>query len=241
MKYSKGIKIKIIDFKEKTMKNRNLKEKLSPEFADLLRDMIYSIEALDEYGDIENLFSSSLWKKVWDAKERAEEILNENGLKEKKGLKESHGFDPETEYLFGLTIYTDMDGLKDFIEDEGWEVDWSEVNKVSSALDFAIEAQVAKEIGHVAVEEFHDDDSYNCTFWVGYDDAKANKYLKDLHSYGDYNRNEDTVIRYDCDEVADDAIDKLEKKFDESLLSALRECVIVEISIPTEHFENLEL
>ena len=58
-----------------------LHEKLSDEFADLLYELIHSIDELNEYGDIENLFASSRWAKAWDVKERAEEILKENGLK----------------------------------------------------------------------------------------------------------------------------------------------------------------
>lgn len=42
------------------MNQRKLKEKLSNEFANLLRQLINSVDELDEYGDIENLFSSSL-------------------------------------------------------------------------------------------------------------------------------------------------------------------------------------
>lgn len=63
------------------MNQRKLKEKLSNEFADLLRQLINSIDELDEYGDIENLFSSSLWLKAFYVRDRAEEILKEHGLK----------------------------------------------------------------------------------------------------------------------------------------------------------------
>ena len=60
---------------------KSLKEKLSNEFADLLRQLINSVDELDEYGDIENLFSSSLWLKAFYVRDRAEEILKEHGLK----------------------------------------------------------------------------------------------------------------------------------------------------------------
>ena len=63
------------------MNQRKLKEKLSNEFANLLRQLINSVDELDEYGDIENLFSSSLWLKAFYVRDRAEEILKENGLK----------------------------------------------------------------------------------------------------------------------------------------------------------------
>ena len=62
------------------MNQRKLKEKLSNEFANLLRQLINSVDELDEYGDIENLFSSSLWLKAFYVRDRAEEILKENGL-----------------------------------------------------------------------------------------------------------------------------------------------------------------
>ena len=92
----------------------------------------------------------------------------------------------------------------------------------------------AKEIGNVAVEEFHDDNSYNCTFWVRFDDVKANKYMKNLSYFDDYTRGNSTVFMYDIDEILDNEIDKLEKKYDSDILGILRECVTVEIEVPTE-------
>ena len=100
-------------------------------------------------------------------------------------LKESQGFDEENEYVLGLSIITYQSLLEDTFESEGLEVDWNYINKVSSELDYAIERKFAKEIGHVAVEESHDDNSYNCTFWVRFDDVKANKYMKNLSYFDD--------------------------------------------------------
>ena len=149
-------------------------------------------------------------------------------------LKESHGFDEENEYVLGLSIVTNQSLIEDTFESEGLEVDWNYINKVSSELDYAIERKFAKEIGNVAVEEFHDDNSYNCTFWVRFDDVKANKYMKNLSYFDDYTRGNSTVFMYDVDEILDNEIDKLEKKYDSDILGILRECVTVEIEVPTE-------
>lgn len=149
-------------------------------------------------------------------------------------LKESHGFDEENEYVLGLSIVTNQSLIEDTFESEGLEVDWNYINKVSSELDYAIERKFAKEIGNVAVEEFHDDNSYNCTFWVRFDDVKANKYMKNLSYFDDYARGNSTVFMYDIDEILDNEIDKLEKKYDSDILGILRECVTVEIEVPTE-------
>ena len=149
-------------------------------------------------------------------------------------LKESHGFDEENEYVLGFSIVTNQSLIEDTFESEGLEVDWNYINKVSSELDYAIERKFAKEIGNVAVEEFHDDNSYNCTFWVRFDDIKANKYMKNLSYFDDYTRGNSTVFMYDIDEILDNEIDKLEKKYDSDILGILRECVTVEIEVPTE-------
>ena len=149
-------------------------------------------------------------------------------------LKESQGFDEENEYVLGLSIVTNQSLIEDTFESEGLEVDWNYINKVSSELDYAIERKFAKEIGNVAVEEFHDDNSYNCTFWVRFDDVKANKYMKNLSYFDDYTRGNSTVFMYDIDEILDNEIDKLEKKYDSDILGILRECVTVEIEVPTE-------
>ena len=149
-------------------------------------------------------------------------------------LKESHGFDEENEYVLGLSIVTNQSLIEDTFESEGLEVDWNYINKVLSELDYAIEKKFAKEIGNVAVEESHDDNSYNCTFWVRFDDVKANKYMKNLSYFDDYTRGNLTVFMYDVDEILDNEIDKLEKKYDSDILGILRECVTVEIEVPTE-------
>ena len=149
-------------------------------------------------------------------------------------LKESQGFDEENEYVLGLSIVTNQSLIEDTFESEGLEVDWNYINKVLSELDYAIEKKFAKEIGNVAVEESHDDNSYNCTFWVRFDDVKANKYMKNLSYFDDYTRGNLTVFMYDVDEILDNEIDKLEKKYDSDILGILRECVTVEIEVPTE-------
>jgi len=156
----------------------------------------------------------------------------------KKSLKESHGFDEENEYMLGLSVVTNESLIEDTLEEDGLEVDWDYISKVSSELDYAIERKFAKEIGHVAIEEFHDDDSYNCTFWVRFDDSKANKYMKNLNYFDDYTRGNSTVFMYDVDEILDNEIDKLEKKYDSDILGILRECVTVEIEVPTESVFN---
>ena len=156
----------------------------------------------------------------------------------RKSIKETHGFDEENEYMLELSVVTNESLIKDTLEEDGLEVDWDYISKVSSELDYAIERKFAKEIGHVAIEEFHDDDSYNCTFWVRFDDAKANKYMKNLNYFDDYTRGNSTVFMYDVDEILDNEIDKLEKKYDSDILGILRECVAVEIEVPTESVFN---
>jgi len=78
--YDKGF-LDFMDVYSKKFFRKSMKEKLSKEFADLLRQLINSIDELDEYGDIINLFSNSLWVKAFDVRDRAEEILKENRLK----------------------------------------------------------------------------------------------------------------------------------------------------------------
>lgn len=58
-----------------------IKEKLSSEFEGLLRELIHSIRELNDFGDIENLFSIPVWGDAWNVKENAERILKEHGLK----------------------------------------------------------------------------------------------------------------------------------------------------------------
>jgi hypothetical protein len=156
----------------------------------------------------------------------------------RESIKESHGFDEENEYMLGLSVVTNESLIEDTLEEDGLEVDWDYISKVSSDLDYAIERKFAKEIGNVAVEEFHDDNSYNCTFWVGFDDAKVNKYMKNLSYFDDYTRGNSTVFVYDVDEILDNEIDKLEKKYDSDILSILRECMAVEIEVPESVFEE---
>lgn len=78
--YDKGF-LDFMDVYSKKSVRKSMKENLSKEFADLLRRLINSVDELDEYGDIENLFSTSLWLKAFDVRDRAEEILKENRLK----------------------------------------------------------------------------------------------------------------------------------------------------------------
>lgn len=160
--------------------------------------------------------------------------INDSVFESRKSIKESHGFDEENEYMLGLSVVTNESLIEDTLEEDGLEIDWDYIGKVSAELDYAIERKFAKEIGHVAVEEFHDDNSYNCTFWIRFDDIKANKYMKNLNYFDDYTRGNSTVFMYDVDEILDNEIDKLEKKYDSDILGILRECVTVEIEVPTE-------
>lgn len=184
---------------------------------------------VSKYSDRETI--DSITRFYYDMKVKG---LVESKKSTRKSIKESHGFDEENEYMFGLSVVTNESLIEDTLEEDGLEVDWDYISKVSSELDYAIERKFAKEIGHVAVEEFHDDNSYNCTFWVRFDDSKANKYMKNLNYFDDYTRGNSTVFMYDVDEILDNEIDKLEKKYDSDILSILRECMTVEIAVPTD-------
>ncbi len=73
---------KFIDEVEtKLFKGEEIKESISKNFEGLLRELIHSIKGLNEYEDVENMFSPSIWGNTWEIKEEAERILKENGLK----------------------------------------------------------------------------------------------------------------------------------------------------------------
>jgi hypothetical protein len=62
--------------------------------------------------------------------------------------------------------------------------------------------------------------------------------MKNLNYFDDYTRGNSTVFMYDVDEILDNEIDKLKKKYDSDILGILRECVTVEIEVPTESVFN---
>lgn len=160
-------------------------------------------------------------------------------------MLESHGFDEENDYLFGLEVNTSTNMIEEIFTEDGIDdddIDWDKIMKISMELDSLIESKVSKAIGNVAVAEFHDNDDYVCTFWADKNDQKIKKYLKSLPVEDDFKHGENTMILVDgYDFVERGDMDKLNKKFDSDYVSVIVEAVTVCFNIPTYLFEEYGL
>lgn len=98
-------------------------------------------------------------------------------------------YDNPNRIVVGVDVTTMTDLFEEnWKEDTGsefdWEADGDKFNEASRKLDVLIEEHVAKTLGHKAVAESYDDDTYVLTFWGDRDDPAFKDALYNLKFMG---------------------------------------------------------
>lgn len=124
------------------------------------------------------------------------DTITQYEIKSSKLIKSDYYNNPDR-ILIGVDICTHIDlfenGYYGYANDTefDWNTQGDDFNEASAELDRIIENVFAKRLGHIAVEEFHDDggstniSSYCCTFWGDRNNPNDIKVLQELQGQAD--------------------------------------------------------
>ena len=114
-------------------------------------------------------------------------------------------------YSVGFVLFTDYHQVElDLNEDVGESINWDLFNDVTYKAEKFIENSILDELGHRnAVEEWHDDDSYNFSVWIRKDSPQEFKPIyTDLDDVEEFNAaNNDLIGGLNVDRFSRDDYD----------------------------------